>query len=81
MSEKPKIAAGSPIEVQLTAGEEIWFCTCGHSAQQPYCDGSHKGTGFSPLAFTPEKSGSEWLCRCKKSGNLPFCDGSHKTVV
>lgn len=80
MIEKPKIAAKSPIEVNLTTGEEIWFCSCGHSKTQPYCDGSHKGTGLVPLAFTPKKSGSAWLCQCKQSKNLPFCDGSHQKI-
>ncbi|MGA0333307.1 MAG: CDGSH iron-sulfur domain-containing protein [Kiritimatiellia bacterium] len=80
MTQNPKIAGKAPVEVQLTAGEEIWFCTCGHSENQPFCDGSHKKSGFSPLGFTPEKSGSAWLCQCKQSKNLPFCDGSHQKL-
>jgi len=80
MTEKPKIAAKEPVEVQLTRGEEIWFCTCGRSSNQPFCDGSHKGTGLSPLAHTPKESGSAWLCQCKQSNNLPFCDGTHNNL-
>jgi len=80
MTEKPKIAASTPIAVDLTAGTEIWFCTCGHSVSQPFCDGSHKGTGFTPLAHTPDVSGEAWLCQCKQSNNLPFCDGSHSSI-
>jgi len=81
MTEKPNVAVTSPIETNLTAGEEIWFCTCGHSKGQPFCDGSHKGTGLTPLAHTPEESGSAWLCQCKQSTTLPFCDGSHKKLA
>ena len=77
---EPDIAAKSPIEVLLTAGEEIWFCSCGKSATQPFCDGSHKGTGISPLAYTPTESGSAWFCQCKRSKNFPFCDGSHNSL-
>ena len=75
--EQPKVAATSPIAVPLEAGKKYAFCTCGHSASQPFCDGSHKGTGFGPQMFTAEKDGDAYLCQCKHSGNAPFCDGSH----
>lgn len=78
--EEPHIAATSPIEVSLTSGEEIWFCSCGKSATQPFCDGSHKGTGISPLAYTPTETGPAWFCQCKRSSTLPFCDGSHNKL-
>ena len=80
MSQSPNIAAREPVEVSLAAGEEIYFCTCGKSDNQPFCDGSHKGTGFTPLAHTPEKTGSAWLCQCKHTGNPPYCDGSHNKL-
>jgi CDGSH-type Zn-finger protein len=80
MSNQPHIAAKQPIEVTLEAGTEIWFCTCGKSASQPFCDGAHKGSGFSPLANTPKESGPVWLCQCKQTSTLPFCDGSHKKL-
>lgn len=75
---KPVIAANKPIKVELIAGEENYFCTCGRSNNQPYCDGSHAGTGFKPKAFTAEESGDAYLCRCKHTQNPPFCDGAHK---
>ena len=74
----PIIANNKPAKVTLTQGEEYHFCVCGRSKAQPFCDGSHAGTGFSPKAFTAQESGEAWLCQCKHSGNLPFCDGTHK---
>lgn len=77
MSE-PIIANNRPAKANLTEGEEYWFCACGRSQNQPFCDGSHKGTGFKPLSFTAEESGDAYLCQCKQSADQPFCDGTHK---
>jgi glutamate synthase domain-containing protein 2/CDGSH-type Zn-finger protein len=77
---KPTVADNSSIPVDLKAGEEYYFCTCGKSADQPFCDGSHKGSGFSPKAFTAEEGGQAYLCRCKQTANAPFCDGKHAQV-
>lgn len=74
----PVIANNKPVKVELTEGEEYYFCACGRSKKQPFCDGSHVGTSFKPIAFTAEKSGDAFLCQCKHSANLPYCDGSHK---
>ena len=74
----PIIADNKPIAVNLKQGEKKYFCTCGRSSNQPFCDGSHKGTGFTPKEFTPEKYGKAYLCACKHTGNAPFCDGTHK---
>ena len=74
---QPKIAARTPVAVELKAGTEYYWCACGRSKNQPFCDGSHEGTGFKPLAFTPEENGEAHLCRCKRTGNPPYCDGSH----
>lgn len=74
---QPRIAARSPIAVELEAGKEYYWCACGRSRNQPFCDGSHAGTDFTPLAFTAKEDGEAWLCRCKHSGNPPYCDGSH----
>tara|TARA_R110001592_G_scaffold67059_1_gene205853 strand:- start:25183 stop:26727 length:1545 start_codon:yes stop_codon:yes gene_type:complete len=74
----PLIANNKPAKVSLTKGEDYYFCACGRSKKQPFCDGSHAGTDFKPKAFTAEKDGDAYLCQCKHSGNLPFCDGSHK---
>ena len=80
MNDQPNIAAKAPIKVTLQAGKDYWFCTCGKSASQPFCDGSHKGTTFAPKKFTAEKEGDAWLCQCKHTGKAPFCDGTHKTL-
>lgn len=74
---KPVIADNKPQGVELTKGEEYYFCTCGQSGGQPFCDGSHVGTSFTPHAFTADDDGEAWLCNCKHSGNKPFCDGTH----
>ena len=75
---KPIIANNRPAKVTLVKGQEYYFCVCGRSGNQPYCDGSHAGTGFKPKPFTAEESGDAYLCQCKHSANVPFCDGSHK---
>lgn len=79
MSE-PVPAQQAPFSVQVEAGKEYWWCACGLSAKQPFCDGSHKAVGLSPLAFKAEKTGEVWLCGCKASGRKPHCDGSHKKL-
>ena len=73
----PIIAANQPIPVQLKAGEESHWCACGQSQNQPFCDGSHAGTEFTPVAFTPADDGEAFLCACKRTGTPPYCDGSH----
>ena len=77
---KPIVAANSPVPVDLEAGKTYYFCACGHSSGQPFCDGSHRGTGLAPKPFTAEKDGTAYLCQCKTTGNAPFCDGSHKAI-
>ena len=76
---EPKIAQKSPCHLDLEAGT-YWFCTCGGSKNQPFCDGAHKGTGFSPMKLEIEAKKEVWLCGCKHSKNLPYCDGSHKKL-
>ena len=76
--DKPVVADNKPIAVELNAGEEYHFCTCGRSGRQPFCDGSHAGTGLTPRAFTADSDGEAYLCRCKHTANAPWCDGSHK---
>lgn len=72
------IATRTPIAVDVGAGKTYWWCTCGRSASQPFCDGSHKGSGFTPRRWDCERSERKWFCGCKRTGNAPFCDGSHK---
>lgn len=74
----PVIADNKPSAVKLKKGEEYYFCTCGRSNNQPFCDGSHQGTSFTPKAFTADKDEEAYLCACKHTGNAPFCDGTHK---
>ncbi len=74
----PVIADNKPREVTLSKNEEYYFCVCGRSKDQPFCDGSHAGTSFKPLAFTAQEDSDAWLCACKHTGNAPYCDGSHK---
>lgn len=74
----PVIADNKPKKVTLNKDEEYYFCTCGTSKKQPFCDGSHMGTSFNPKSFTTEQDGVFYLCTCKHTANAPFCDGSHK---
>lgn len=78
--EKPNIADNKPIPVVLTKDQTYYYCTCGKSTNQPFCDGKHKGTNFKPHAFTAEKDGTAYLCQCKQSASAPFCDGAHKKI-
>ena len=77
---KPIVADNKPAPVELKAGEEYYFCACGRSANQPFCDGSHKGTDFAPKAFVAEEDGQAFLCQCKQTASPPFCDGTHAKV-
>lgn len=77
---KPIIAAKQPIKTELKAGKTYYWCKCGLSNKQPFCDGSHKSTPFSPQPFTAESDGASYLCQCKASANPPYCDGTHKKL-
>lgn len=77
---KPTVAANKPTPVELKKGEEYYFCACGKSSNQPFCDGSHQGTDFTPKSFVAEEDGEAWLCQCKQTGNAPVCDGTHAQV-
>ena len=78
MPEVPIVAGRQPIMVEVEPGQSYWWCACGRSKSQPFCDGSHQGTGLAPVEFKPEKPGATWFCACKQTGNRPLCDGSHK---
>ena len=75
--EKPLIAARQPAMVALEAGKSYSWCLCGRSGNQPFCDGSHLSTPFTPVTFTPEETGEAALCLCKRTGKPPYCDGTH----
>ena len=75
---EPVRAADGPFGIEVEEGKRYFWCACGKSAKQPFCDGSHKGSEFSPVRYTAEKTGKLWFCGCKSTGNQPLCDGSHK---
>lgn len=77
--EKPVIAANQPAVLSLEPGTYYW-CRCGRSKNQPFCDGAHKGTEFTPMEFTTTEKKTVALCQCKHTKNPPFCDGSHKSL-
>ena len=78
---QPRIAQRSPIPVTVQAGKTYLWCACGLSSNQPFCDGSHKVTGFTPMAWTAGEDGRIFFCACKRSGTRPLCDGTHKRLV
>ena len=77
MTNVPIIAARTPAKVELEEGKKYFWCQCGLSKSQPFCDGSHKGSGIEPVGFVAKKTGTAFLCQCKATGNQPYCDGSH----
>ena len=79
MSE-PDIGGRAPIAIDVEAGKSFWWCACGRSKTQPFCDGSHKGSEFTPVEYIPEKTGKAFFCTCKRSAKKPLCDGSHKKL-
>ena len=76
---KGKIAAKQPTMVSLAPGNYFW-CACGESKNQPFCDGSHRDTEFTPVQFKIEEKKDVWLCQCKQTDNAPYCNGSHKKL-
>jgi CDGSH iron-sulfur domain-containing protein 3 len=80
MSE-PHIGGRAPIPVEVEAGKSYWWCACGLSKSQPFCDGSHKVTNFTPVEFKAEKNEKVFFCTCKRSSRKPACDGSHKKLL
>ena len=77
---EPVIAARAPIVVAVEAGKTYWWCACGKSAKQPFCDGSHKGSEFTPVKCDTTESKQQWFCACKHTASPPLCDGSHKKL-
>ena len=76
----PKIAGKAPIPVELEEGKMYAWCTCGESKNQPFCDGAHAGSEFSPKVFKAEETKTAYMCTCKHTKNPGFCDGSHSSL-
>jgi|TARA_B110000495_G_C22857610_1_gene500079 CDGSH-type Zn-finger protein len=74
---KPTITQTQPYAIELEQGKTYAWCACGKSANQPFCDGSHQGSDFSPVVFQAAETKTAYLCGCRSSSNQPFCDGSH----
>ena len=79
MSE-PTVAQKSPFPVDVEAGKSYYWCSCGKSAKQPFCDGSHKGSAFTPVKFDAAESRTVYFCGCKQAAKKPLCDGSHQRL-
>jgi CDGSH-type Zn-finger protein len=77
---EPVIAQKSPFAVVVEAGKSYWWCACGRSASQPFCDGSHRGSAFTPLEYKAEKTGTAYFCGCKHSSHGALCDGAHASL-
>ena len=75
---EPKVARTTPCAVLVERGRDYFWCCCGLSRQQPFCDGAHKGSSLAPLKYTAERDEWVWFCGCKQTETPPLCDGSHK---
>jgi CDGSH-type Zn-finger protein len=75
---KPLRAGDTPIGIEVEAGKSYWWCSCGKSANQPFCDGSHKGSEFVPQKYEATEARTVYFCACKATAKSPLCDGSHK---
>ena len=77
---EPHVPQKSPYAVEVEAGKSYFWCACGQSSKQPFCDGSHKGSGFSPVKWEASESRTVYFCGCKHSASQPLCDGTHKQL-
>ena len=74
------VAQKAPYPVAVEAGKSYYWCACGLSATQPFCDGSHKGSGLAPVPFKADASKTVYFCGCKATTTAPMCDGSHSRL-
>ena len=80
MSETPEIGGRKPLPINVEAGKSYWWCACGKSASQPFCDGSHKGSEFAPTQYKADESKTVYFCGCKQSKNGALCDATHRNI-
>ena len=80
MTDTPIIAKKGAFKVELEAGKTYWWCQCGRSQNQPFCDGSHKTTSFKPVKYVAIDDRRALFCGCKHTKNAPFCDSTHHTL-
>ena len=80
MDDQVVVSQKSPYLVEVEAGKSYFWCSCGRSEKQPFCDGSHKGTTFTPMKFEAEKNKQLFFCGCKQTDKQPFCDGAHSKL-
>ncbi|MEQ9144740.1 MAG: CDGSH iron-sulfur domain-containing protein [Parvibaculaceae bacterium] len=78
--DEPVIAAKEPARVEVKVGETYWWCRCGRSKSQPFCDGSHEGTAFEPMEYKADKDRALFFCQCKHTKKAPLCDGAHNEL-
>jgi CDGSH-type Zn-finger protein len=78
--QEPECPQKAPYPVDVEQGKTYYWCACGSSKNQPFCDGSHKGTAFTPVAYQAEKSEKVYFCGCKRTANKPLCDGTHNSL-
>ena len=76
----PDIPQKAPFPVEVTSGSRYFWCACGRSAKQPFCDGSHEGTSFTPYSYKAEEDRTLYFCGCKHTLSAPLCDGSHNAL-
>jgi CDGSH-type Zn-finger protein len=77
---EPNVAQKGPFAVDVETGKTYFWCACGRSKNQPFCDGSHKGSEFAPVQWQATETGRQFFCGCKHTGTKPFCDGTHSRL-
>lgn len=77
---QPVPAQKAPYNFTVKAGRKYFWCACGRSKQQPFCDGSHAGTGLGPIIHAATADEELWFCGCKATKSPPFCDGTHSSL-